>query len=322
MPDFSIRDLWWLQTDNPRVGQEALQGIQIGMQNALGRSKLAEEMRSNTAGEAIRRFQAETERSNVQSMIDLRLAEKQSLTARSRGLAEISSLLAQTAAKGGWDNPANEEAFWTIAAKYPQSIEKNDLDALYNNTFGEAKRRKAMISRGRNGTVTEQDFTSWQLLRDNVDNAIDDDDKIRAKTELSMFEKMKGINPTGSGAPVEGRDFGTSADDAGNKTMWWRTGKTGDLRFRAVPNTADQFALARFRSRLSAIQNMVENYDPKIITNGQPDPNKQNNLINEAWTEAFSNRQAPSKQESGNIVPDSIPSYDPMTRKLVLPNKK
>lgn len=315
MAAFDIDNLWWLKNDTSRVGAEALQGLQIGANIA-----------ANRANQRLKEFDLQNERIRLQSIMDAKLAQQASQTARAQGLAEISSYMAQVASAGAWETPEAEAGFWKLAAKYPQAIERNDIDAMYNNTFGEAKRRSSMISRGGRGTVTEQDFNTWNTLVEDEENAITDESKAIAKQRRSMFERMKGIQTTSSGAPIEGKDYGYMEGEGGSKMFWYRTGRTGEPRFRNIPNEATQLNRTRFSSRMDMIEEAWRNYDPSMMTDGKLDPAKKEAQISQAYQEAFSKPQAEKKNNAIDTTPagqpPTFPKYDPLTRKLIDPAGK
>ncbi len=120
-----ISDLWWLKPQptqsDPEVGAAYRAAMQIHSQNQY-----------------LKQMQAEKIQQGMQLQRDKALSD----AVRSRGMAELTGHVSEVARTGTWNDPAQEAKFWSIAAQYPQAIEKNDLDAIYRNTFLEARNRR------------------------------------------------------------------------------------------------------------------------------------------------------------------------------------
>jgi len=125
-----ISDLWWLKPQptqsDPEVGAAYRAAMQMHSQNQY-----------------LKQMQAE----KIQQAMQLQRDKALSDAVRSRGMAELTAHVSEVARTGTWDAPEAEAKFWDIASRYPQAIEKNDLDAIYRNTFLEAKRRKQQADR-------------------------------------------------------------------------------------------------------------------------------------------------------------------------------
>ncbi len=120
-----ISDLWWLKPQptqsDPEVGAAYRAAMQMHSQNQY-----------------LKQMQAE----KIQQAMQLQRDKALSDAVRARGMAEITGHVSEVARTGTWNDPQQEAKFWDIASRYPQSIERNDLDAIYKNTFMEARNRQ------------------------------------------------------------------------------------------------------------------------------------------------------------------------------------
>jgi hypothetical protein len=305
-----ISNLWWLRTDNQRVGAEALQGLEIGARMAQNKSMLR-----------LKEFEAETERKRIQAALDAKLAEQSTQTTRAMGLSEISSHLALVAKDGAWDKPESEATFWNIAAKYPQSIERNDIDAIYNNTFNEARRRKARASGTGEGTAQMKNDLYAQSLLEEADQ-IEPDFPDEAKSLRSRAESVRN----------SGRLYDRSQPlqvevvaGAGGKSYEVLRLPGGGARLlpRIDESKVSAIDLARYRAETSAIMDRWENYDKSFIgADGKSlDPAKLDAALNDAYERAQPKKkvEGPEPEKKKDAAPSKagIPSYDPKTRRLI-----
>jgi len=163
--DTNISDLWWLKPNN---GQPEHHGNEVGEAYAAA-------MRVNAQNNYLHQLRGQ----QIEQAMELQRNKAIGDTLRAEGMTALTSHISEVARTGSWDDPEAEAKFWDIASKYPQSIEKNDLDAIYRNTFLEAKRRKDEADRIKLPTAAIQNVERLQdyLGKASEAAAIGDDER-------------------------------------------------------------------------------------------------------------------------------------------------
>jgi hypothetical protein len=306
-----ISNLWWLRNDNPRVGAEALQGLEIGARMAQNKSMLR-----------LKEFEAETERMRIQSALDAKLAERSTQTTRAMGLSEISSHLALVARDGSWDNPESESTFWNIAAKYPQSIERNDIDAIYNNTFNEARRRKARAGGTGEDTapIKNSKYASeLEIEADNIEELGYDNEAKKLRIEAASIRQSGRLYDPSQPLNVE------VVAGAGGKSFEVLRLPGGGARLlpRIDESKVSAIDLARYRAETSAIMDRWESWDKSFTApDGKSlDPAKLDKALDEAYERAQPKKKAegsePEKKTGDAPAKAGVMEYNPKTRRLL-----
>lgn len=136
MADWSdISDLWWLQPQ--RESGRALQGLALGARMREARTQ--EDWRAEQA----------------QVLMDQRRAAMQTQEAKVRGIAAMSSYMADVAARNAWTDPAAKSGFYRLGAQFPQAIDDPTLQAMAKN-FEMAEAREAQAKQhAQTTTITE-----------------------------------------------------------------------------------------------------------------------------------------------------------------------
>lgn len=117
-----ISDLWWLQPK--KDSGRAMRGLAAGAQIAQNRQENVMRERQS------------------QLLMDQKMAQIQSQEAKTRGIAAMSSYMADVAARNAWNNPDAKAGFYRLGAQYPQAIDDPTLQAMAKN-FEMAEARDA-----------------------------------------------------------------------------------------------------------------------------------------------------------------------------------
>ncbi len=211
MADISsdISDLWWLKQDKPNSSVPALAlGAQMA-EHKMDSMRQAEQFKTSTAMKLLD-LGLEKDRNDL-AYKSFQVKQSSDIL-RAQGMTEIGDFLSKATYNNKLTDPETQGNFWKLTSKYAPFIPEAAVNSMWDNTFKAAMDRKAKAEGGANSTITERDMESWKQYRFIEDNAPTEEDRLNARTERTMFERMKGINQPMTGPPETGQ-FTTPSGD-------------------------------------------------------------------------------------------------------------
>lgn len=337
MPELNVSNLWWLRTDNPNVGSEAIAGLRLGAQIAQNRIESERQINQDQLHTSLRLMDLMLDGQRNDLAVRAFQAKQMDDLASQRGIVELTELLARSSAQSdGFVKPENEKSFWEIAARNPK-IPREQINQMYDNTFGKAKDFKARSEGiGKESTAGILNTAFLVAAKEAVSKSISEYDeavgsgdpeaisKAEQKALKAISDKSISFRTVGVVDPEEGPQVKTSMTPEGKRFSYIESPRGGIQKI--LPDESkivNALKLARYQSGLRALENKTEKglwfLDPRARTNGKFDPAKAQSLAEEdakrLWEEAGGGDESvppkPATPQEGSAPRNGvIPMFD------------